>query len=110
MFARGGARGKQRAKALCLYPLPFALLPLAPSGLTLCIAQSSVGRMKIDEPAAYNGRNRCALHCTPVEGCIATLRLRLLHVKYPFKLRIEDRHIGVSTGGKRSALLQVEYT
>ena len=56
------ANRAQRVKGYEQSAKRSALCALASGRLPFSVAESSVVRMEIDEPAAHNGRDRCPLH------------------------------------------------
>src|SRR5689334_19508645 len=64
--------------------------------------------MEIDQPAADDCGNRCALHFASVKRRVTTLRLRTIHIKHPIKLRIENRNVRMRTLFQRTAIAETK--
>src|SRR5690349_14371904 len=64
--------------------------------------------MEIDQTTADDCCDRAALHRAATERRVATLRLRTIHVKHPFKLRIENRYVRMRTLSQGAAFRETE--
>ena len=78
----------------------------SPSTSSLCGISRSVGA--VDYTAFADGHAHTAQHCPAVKGSVARLGSGRGHLKNPFRLGVEDDHVGEGTRNQASTSTQVQ--